>query len=93
VSALAVPTSTAIGVPSGIWPLARIEATRYARDPLFLLGLLLGILTSAGERGPIELDYQVIPAFFIGVFGIVVAARLTTSTDLHGRSSTRPRCR
>jgi hypothetical protein len=60
--------------------LAAIEAKRYARHPLFLVGLVLGIVTSAGERGPIELDYQVIPAFFIGVFGVVVAARLTGST-------------
>lgn len=80
-STIAVSTATTRGERSGIRPLARIEATRYARHPLFLVGLLLGVLASAGERGPIELDFQVIPAFFIGVFGIVVAARLTRSTD------------
>lgn len=63
-----------------LWPLARLEALRYARHPLFLVGLVLGIVTSAGERGPIELDYHVIPSFFIGVFGIIVAARLTATT-------------
>ena len=36
---------------------------------------------SAGEYGPEELDYHVIPSFFIGVLGIVVAARLTASTE------------
>ncbi len=70
-------------VPAGgasLRALALLEAKRYARHPLFLIGLVLGIATSAGERGPIELDYQVIPSFFIGVFGVVVAARLAAST-------------
>jgi len=60
--------------------LARIEARRFALHPLLWAGLVLGVVTSAGERGPIELDYQVIPAFFIGVLGLVVANRLTVST-------------
>jgi hypothetical protein len=64
-----------------VWPLARVEALRYARHPLFLIGFVLGLAASAGERGPIELDYHVIPSFFIGVFGIVVAARLTITGD------------
>jgi hypothetical protein len=64
--------------------LARIEARRYARHPLFLAGFALCALASAGEFGPIELDYHVIPSFFIGVLGIVVAARLTVSTDRSG---------
>ena len=61
--------------------LARIEAKRYARHPLFLVGAALCALASAGAHGPVELDYHVIPSFFIGVLGIVVAARLTASTD------------
>jgi hypothetical protein len=81
VSAIAEPTAPAIREQYRIWPLARLEAVRYARHPLFLVGLLLGVAASAGEHGPIELDYQVIPAFFIGVFGVVVADRLTKSTD------------
>lgn len=80
-SALTLPAEAATGGRPGIGPLARLEAIRYARHPLFLAGLLFGVLAGAGERGPIELDFQVIPAFFIGVFGIVVAARLTTSTE------------
>jgi hypothetical protein len=80
-STTAMPTAAVAGERSGIWPLARLEAVRYARHPLFLVGLLFGVLAGAGERGPIELDFQVIPAFFIGVFGIVIAARLTRSTD------------
>jgi hypothetical protein len=81
-SVMPVPAGTA--ERSGIWPLARLEAVRYARHPVFLVGLLFGVLAGAGERGPIELDFQVIPAFFIGVFGIVIAARLTRSTDRSG---------
>jgi hypothetical protein len=82
-------TTIAVAPPSvrsatRIWPLARIEAVRYARHPLFLVGLVLAIAASAGERGPIELDFQVIPSFFIGVFGIFIAARLTASTDRSG---------
>jgi hypothetical protein len=63
------------------WALARIEAKRYARHPLFLVGVALCTLASAGKHGPEELDYHVIPSFFIGVLGLVVAARLTASTD------------
>jgi hypothetical protein len=64
-----------------VWALARIEAKRYAKHPLFLIGVALCTLVSAGKHGPEELDYHVIPSFFIGVLGIVVAARLTASTD------------
>lgn len=64
-----------------VWALARIEAKRYAKHPLFLVGAVLATMFSAGEFGPEELDYHVIPSFFIGVLGIVVAARLTASTE------------
>ena len=73
-----VPTAT-----TGLRPLALIEARRFARHPLFLVGLGMCALVSAGRHGPEEIDYQVIPAFFFGVLGFVVAARLTRST---GRS-------
>ncbi len=65
---------------SALGPLAWIEAKRFARHPLFLAGFALALLTSAGEYGPVELDHQVVPAFFLGIFGLVVAARLTAST-------------
>lgn len=60
--------------------LAWVEAKRYAKHPLFLVGLVLATIVSIGKHGPIELDYQVIPAFFIGVFGIIVAGRLASAT-------------
>jgi hypothetical protein len=81
VTAVAVPVRVA-KAPSLLWPLARIEAVRYARHPVFLVGLALCAVFSAGRMGPMELDWQVMPAFFIGVLGIVVAARLTRSTDV-----------
>jgi len=61
--------------------LATIEAKRYARHPLFVVPALLCAGLSIGLPGPDELDYQVIPAFFLGVLGVFVAARLTRSTD------------
>jgi hypothetical protein len=60
--------------------LARIEATRYARHPLFLVGFVLA-LASSGTYGPVELDHQVVPAFFLGVLGIVVGNRLVTGSE------------
>ena len=70
--------------------LAWIESKRFARHPIFLIGLALatflvievggGADSQSVEIGPTVLDFQVITAFFIGVFGFVVAARLTWST-------------
>lgn len=66
---------------SALARLARIEAVRYARHPLFLIGFALALASSAGRYGPVELDHQVVPAFFLGVLGLVVAARLTAATE------------
>jgi len=65
---------------SALGSLAWIEAKRFARHPLFLTGFVLALAASGGEYGPVELDHQVVPAFFVGIFGLVVAARLTAST-------------
>jgi hypothetical protein len=65
---------------SALRPLAWIEAKRFARDPLFLTGFVVTLLASGGAYGPVELDHQVVPAFFVGIFGLVVAVRLTAST-------------
>ena len=83
---------TAIALPmsqprtrSTLSSLAWIEAKRYARHPLFLIGFGLAtwvtVAIGTGSTGPEELDFQVIPSFFIGVLGFVVAARLTGSTS------------
>lgn len=65
---------------SALGPLAWIEAKRFARHPLFLVGFSLSLAASGGEYGPVELDHGFVPAFFVGIFGLVVAARLTAST-------------
>ena len=64
--------------------LASADALRYARHPLYLLatGVLLfslarGVVTQHPTR--IGIEETLAPAFLLGVFGFVVAHRLTTS--------------
>ncbi|MBB2890674.1 hypothetical protein [Flexivirga oryzae] len=80
-SAIAFPAPVRAEHPSTLAQLARLEAVRYAKHPLFLLGFALALVCEAGTFGPIELDRQVVPAFFIGLLGIVVGARLTRTID------------
>jgi len=75
VSVAAPATSSSV-----LWRLTRIEAVRYAKHPLFLIGFALA-LASSGTYGPVELDHQVVPAFFLGVLGIIVANRLVSASD------------
>jgi len=75
------PPSRVSNSRSSLQQLALIEAKRYAKHPLFVLGALFAAGLSIGLPGPDETDYHVIPSFFLGVLGLVVAARLTTSTD------------
>jgi hypothetical protein len=75
-AAAAVPTASS----SVLARLARIEATRYAKHPLFVVGFVLA-LASSGAYGPVELDHQVVPAFFLGVLGIVVGNRLVSGSE------------
>ena len=63
--------------------LAVADALRYARHPVFLLGLLLTLglngLWLATAREPDPSASTILPAFFLGVFGFVVGHRLATS--------------
>lgn len=72
-----------------------IEARRFARHPLFIVGALLAYVTTAavmfmssyepisGEARTTDLiSMTIIPAFFIGLTSLIVAARLTRSTDV-----------
>jgi hypothetical protein len=70
------------------WPalraLARAEAKRFARHPLFLLGLAIMLIPVVAVFWQQELDANPMTgtlfiAFLIGVFGFIVAHRLTTS--------------
>lgn len=85
---------TAVALPvraphtrSSLGVLARVEARRFARHPAFLVGCALGLLVvfwiGSEDNGPARLDFQAVPAFFVGIVGFVVAVRLTRST---GRS-------
>ena len=82
----ATPLPTAPPLPrSAVRRLALTEAGRYARHPLFLVGAVLTVVLSAlgdpaGELNS-GLTSVLIPALFIGVFGIVVMYRLTRSSD------------
>ena len=79
-TATSVPTAPALGA------LALRESVRFARHPMFLAGA--GVLVAMAVTGIAR--HQVVdvaavegtvgPAFLLGVFGFVVAHRLTTST-------------
>ena len=61
-----------------------IEARRFARHPLFLVGAALLVwltATGAGDAGADTMSAGFFPAFLVGVFGCVVAYRLTRSTE------------
>ena len=65
--------------------LARADARRFARHPLFLFGvavIVTFLVVGIAQQAVVDvglMEGTVLPAFFIGVFGFVVAHRLTTS--------------
>jgi hypothetical protein len=75
------------GSPS-LAAMARIEAKRFARHPVFVLAVVLAIglevlfwALADGEPSSDLLSMPVLPAFFIGLSSILVAARLVRSTE------------
>lgn len=80
-------TSSSVSAGPSLRAMARIEAKRFARNPVFLIGVLLafGVFVAfvAMGDGPASdlLSWPVIPAFFIGLTSLVVAARQTRSTE------------
>jgi hypothetical protein len=69
---------------SRVAALARVEALRYARHPVFLLGAVLWAVTTAVGINNTRDDYYAPPmsaAVFLGVFGIVVGFRLMRSLE------------
>lgn len=69
--------------------LAAVEARRYARHPVFLVGLALCAFavyrTTSGTTEDL-FETAVAAAFFIGVFGMVVGFRLTRSVERSGEA-------
>jgi hypothetical protein len=65
--------------------LALVEARRYARHPLFLVGAGMVVVTSVtarrGDWDASNVDGVAIPAFFLGLLGVFVGHRLTRSVD------------
>lgn len=66
--------------------MAGIEARRFARHPLFVVGVVAALAITAassfeGDRPGDVLSWPVIAAFFIGLPSLIVAARLTRSTE------------
>ncbi|WP_196780926.1 hypothetical protein [Nocardioides sambongensis] len=66
-----------------------IEAKRFARHPLFIVGVLIAYgltlaihLTNDKDFTDALMAFTIIPAFFIGLPSLVVAARLTRSTEV-----------
>jgi hypothetical protein len=82
------PTRTGAtpSTPSAVRPLAVLEAKRFARHPLFLVGVGLLLLSTAPElfADPVNvalMGQPIVPAMTLGVFGLIVAARLTQSSQ------------
>ncbi len=71
--------------------LAKVEALRYARHPVFLVGALLCAVTVGLGVHNVKDDYYSPPmgaALFLGVFGIVVGFRLTQSLQRSAEAMT-----
>ena len=84
---------TALGAGPGLRAMAGIEARRFARHPLFLLGaaatFVVTNLLVFNDRDQVPgdlLSWPVVPAFFTGLTSLIVAARLTRSTESSERS-------
>ena len=82
--ARAAEATTAEGWPT-LRALAAVEAKRFARHPLFLFGIAVMVILMADSLvrqnggGANPMTGTLFIAFLIGVFGFVVAHRLTTS--------------
>lgn len=93
----AAPTPTTAGQP-GLAALARYETARLARHPLFVVAALLFVLVQLSiamteypdadypmtDGSETVYDWPVLPAFFLGLGGLIAMNRLTTSSDRAG---------
>jgi hypothetical protein len=81
-STTATATSPTVTTSATLRELALVNAKKFARHPLFVFGVVANfalIYASARDRVPSPLGIAISPAFFVGIFGLVVAYRLTTS--------------
>ena len=80
---------SAVAPGQSLMALAQAEALRFARHPLFLVSAAVMLLATAigvANQKVVDVGVEgtVLPAFFVGVFGFVVAHRLTTSLRRSG---------
>jgi hypothetical protein len=91
---LPITPSVAAAPASPLAALARREVVRYARHPLFLIGLVLLVAGEATSDDPAVrstyLLHVLLPAFTIGVLGIVVEYRLARGSDRLAETSGSP---
>jgi hypothetical protein len=76
--------STAVMPASrSVTALAKVEMLRLAKHPVFLIGFAANAYFTATALGSSEDYYNppIIPAFFIGLFGMIAMFRLTRSTE------------
>lgn len=91
---LPLAPAVATTAPSPVAALARREVVRYARHPLFLLGLVLLVAAEVTSDDPARrssyLTHVLVPALFIGVLGIIVEYRLARGSDRLAETSGSP---
>lgn len=81
---LAGTTPLPVARPETRRALVALEARRYARHPLFLTGVALLVASTAASSDDLDAavtDAGIVPAFFLGIFGVVVAYQLATSME------------
>ena len=80
--------------PGALRALAVLEARRYLRSPLFLAGLGVLVWSTVVATGDFRHnaasedpgDLVLLPAFFLGLLGVVVAYRMTRTLDASGEA-------
>lgn len=82
-------TPTAVRHGDALWRLAVLETRRYARHPLFLVGVLLTIVTCIGKPDVRTSSFYnaIVPAAALGVLGLVVMASMTRNSTILRRSA------
>jgi hypothetical protein len=79
----AVAERRAAPVEETLKTLARVEARRYARHPLFLLGAGLlvwsSVVVSNDPDVSTSMEFTIAPAFMLGLLGVLVGYQLTRS--------------
>lgn len=81
--------ATAPGTARTLRQLATLETRRFARHPLFLIGVLLTVAASLGGAEPTTSTFLlvIVPAAGLGVLGLVAMAGLARTSRTLSRSA------